>query len=109
MEEIGVNNSALFIPSSAVSTNVIITVILTVKESIEDINTISAKVTSDISHVVCDSAILMLYPDKSVIILAQFAGLRPLLNARLTCMILQLSVLCFEFSVACLKLSYLFK
>ena len=82
MEDIRVNNSALFIPSSAVSTNVIITVILTVKEAIEDINTISAKVTSDISHVVCDSAILMLYPDKSVSVLTQFAGLKSLLSSR---------------------------
>ena len=79
------------------------------EESLEHIDAASAKVTADISHVISYSAVLMLYPDESVAIRTQFAGLRSLLRTRLSCLGLQLGILRFEFSVACLKLPYLFK
>ena len=98
----------LFITSSAASTNIIIALVLAVEKSIKYIDVGSAKVTTDILHVVSYPVILMLYPDKSVSILTQFAGLKSLLSSR-SCLRIQLSILSFKFSVACLKLLYLFK
>ena len=101
--------SALLISSSAAFTNVIIALVLAVEKSIKYIDAGSTKVTTDVSHVVCNPVILMLYPDKSVAISTQFAGLKSLLSTRLRFLGLQLSILSFKFSVACLELLYLFK